>query len=51
MFNCDGCGCCCENLNRNIAMQDMHSGNGVCFFLIKMTEDVRSTRADHSFVE
>lgn len=37
MFNCDGCGYCCENLLRNDAMRDMHSGDGVCHFFNKVS--------------
>lgn len=32
MFQCDGCGYCCENLHLNDIMQDMHDGNGICYF-------------------
>ncbi|MGL5659981.1 MAG: YkgJ family cysteine cluster protein [Aeromonas sp.] len=37
MFKCDGCGCCCENLQQNNMMQDMHSGDGVCYFFNKIS--------------
>lgn len=35
MFNCDGCGYCCENLHLNKLMQDMHAGDGICYFFNK----------------
>ncbi|EKB13683.1 TPA: YkgJ family cysteine cluster protein [Aeromonas veronii] len=37
MFKCDGCGHCCENLQRNEVMQDMHSGDGICHFFNKVS--------------
>ena len=29
MFNCNCCGLCCQNLNRNNLYTDMHNGDGI----------------------
>lgn len=47
MFKCDGCGHCCENLQRNEVMQDMHSGDGVCHFLIRLAENATYMKTGH----
>ncbi|MFI3212803.1 MAG: YkgJ family cysteine cluster protein [Eubacteriales bacterium] len=33
MFECDKCGECCRNLNKSPLYDDLHNGNGVCFYL------------------
>lgn len=32
MFYCDKCGLCCQHLNNNSIYNDMHNGNGICFY-------------------
>lgn len=33
MFQCDGCGCCCRNLDKSELYKDLDRGDGTCKYL------------------
>ncbi|MBQ8730432.1 MAG: YkgJ family cysteine cluster protein [Lachnospiraceae bacterium] len=33
MFKCDMCGECCRNLHKSPIYDELHDGNGICFYL------------------
>lgn len=33
MFKCDGCGCCCRNLDKSELYSDLDRGDGICRYL------------------
>ncbi len=33
MFNCEHCGCCCRNLDKNIVYTPLDRGDGTCKYL------------------
>ena len=33
MFECDRCGCCCRNLDKNSLYAQLDRGDGVCIYL------------------
>lgn len=34
MFNCDSCGECCKNLNKSSIYDFLHTGDGICLYLV-----------------
>lgn len=33
MFECEHCGCCCRNLDKNVLYTSLNRGDGVCIYL------------------
>lgn len=44
MFKCDGCGCCCRNLDKSELYSDLDRGDGTCRYLVGNMCSVYDTR-------